>query len=112
MKPTAAIVLMRGRAMHSTGKWVYAGMRESTPEQAGPRVGSVLWSAVDLPPKASFHILGSIRSPLYTHRRQTSVQITTYLLLRFPLTKIRIDFTAYVAPQFLQIGSKPYLGCL
>jgi hypothetical protein len=60
MKPLMAITLILIGVMYSTLSWAGSGAQESTPEQIGAGVGSVVGSALYFPFKASFCILGSI----------------------------------------------------
>jgi hypothetical protein len=62
MKPMVTIILLLVLVMHSTGGWAGSGAQESTSEQIGAGVGSVVGSAVDFPFKASLWILGGIAS--------------------------------------------------
>ena len=62
MKLMVAIILTLVLVGHSTGTSAAAGAQESTPEQIGAGVGSVVGSAVYFPFKASFCILGGIGS--------------------------------------------------
>jgi hypothetical protein len=62
MKPMVIITLILIVVMSSTLSWAGSGARESTPEQIGAGVGSVVGSAVYFPFKASFCILGGIAS--------------------------------------------------
>ncbi|HSF29366.1 MAG TPA: hypothetical protein VLK82_02685 [Candidatus Tectomicrobia bacterium] len=62
MKPTVAIMVILMGVMYSTLGWAGSGAQESTPEQIGAGVGSVVGSAVYFPFKASFCILGGIAS--------------------------------------------------
>ena len=62
MKPMVTIILLLVLVMHSTGGWAGSGGHESTSEQIGAGVGSVVGSAIYFPFKASFCILGGLAS--------------------------------------------------
>jgi len=63
MKPMViVIILLLVLVMHSTGGWAGSDAQESTSEQIGTGVGSVVGSAVYFPFKASFCILGGLAS--------------------------------------------------
>lgn len=62
MKLMGVMVLTLMLVGHSTASWADSGTQESTPEQIGSGVGSVVGSAVYFPFKASFCILGGIGS--------------------------------------------------
>jgi hypothetical protein len=62
MTPKVAIFLIVMGVLYSTLGWAGSGAQESTPEQIGAGVGSVVGSAVYFPFKASFCILGGIAS--------------------------------------------------
>jgi hypothetical protein len=62
MKLMVTITLILMVVMYSALSWAASGERESTPEQIGAGVGSVVGSAVYFPFKASFCILGGIAS--------------------------------------------------
>jgi hypothetical protein len=62
MKPIMAIILVLGLLAPSTASWAGSSAHESTPEQIGAGVGSVVGSAVYFPFKASFCILGGLAS--------------------------------------------------
>jgi hypothetical protein len=62
VKPMVTIILILMGVMYSTLSWGGSGAQESTPEQIGAGVGSVVGSAVYFPFKASFCILGGLAS--------------------------------------------------
>src|SRR5262245_50430440 len=62
MKPMMLITLILMVVMYSPFSWAGSDERQSTPEQIGAGVGSVVGSAVYFPFKASFCILGGIAS--------------------------------------------------
>jgi hypothetical protein len=62
MKPMVTIILIVIGVMYNTLSWAGAGGQESTSEQIGAGVGSVVGSAVYFPFKASFCILGGLAS--------------------------------------------------
>jgi hypothetical protein len=62
MKAMMAIMAILIIVMYSALSWAGSGAQESTPEQTGAGVGSVVGSAVYFPFKASFCILGGLAS--------------------------------------------------
>jgi hypothetical protein len=62
VKPMVIIILIVIGVMSNSLSWAGAGAQESTPEQIGAGVGSVVGSAVYFPFKASFCILGGLAS--------------------------------------------------
>jgi hypothetical protein len=62
VKPMVTIILILMVVTYSALSWAGSRERESTPEQIGAGVGSVVGSAVYFPFKASFCILGGLAS--------------------------------------------------